>query len=57
MTTIIMLSIASFLAVSLLKLTLQVQHVDEKRNDGIKAFYIAEAARRARGEPWLFGPK
>lgn len=43
LTTIILLSLASFLGVMLLKFTLDIQRVDEIRNDGIKAFYIAEA--------------
>lgn len=43
LTTIIMLSIASYLGMSLFKLTLAVQRIDEIRNDGIKAFYVAEA--------------
>ncbi|GAB4316223.1 MAG: hypothetical protein Kow0059_08670 [Candidatus Sumerlaeia bacterium] len=43
LTTLILLSVAVLLSVGLLRFTMEVQMVDEKRNDGIKAFYIAEA--------------
>ena len=42
LTTLILLTIAVFISVSLLKFIIEINHIDQKRIDQIKAFYVAE---------------